>query len=132
MSRALKRAAGCAAAALGVAGAACMGGCLISSRSDEQMTGTQVSSATFNQIVPGETTRAWVLGALGEPTTRTTLDDGGELWKWSYSMRRTSRGSVLFVFGGSSATERAGSALVEMKDGVVTRAWRSDPGGDGR
>lgn len=103
-----------------------MSGCLITSRNHEDFTGTEISDATFNRIEPGTTTRQWILATLGQPTTQTTLEDGSEIWKWTYSRTRSSSGSLLFVFGGSSSTVTGGSAYVQMKDGIVTKSWRTE------
>ncbi len=103
-----------------------LGGCLIGSSNTEASTGKEVSQATFNKIEPGVTTKKWVEATLGEPTSSSTLDDGTEVWKWSYANVKSSRGTVLFLFGGSSTKTTSGSAYVEMKDGLVTRAWRTD------
>jgi outer membrane protein assembly factor BamE (lipoprotein component of BamABCDE complex) len=100
-------------------------GCLVSSTSRESYTGTYVSDQTFGQIQAGVTTRQWVMGTLGEPTCKTTLENGEELWKWTYSKVKRSSGAVLFIFGGSSSSETGGAAYVQMKDGVVTKAWRA-------
>ncbi|HMN40786.1 MAG TPA: hypothetical protein PKE29_08050 [Phycisphaerales bacterium] len=112
-----------AAAMLGIA--AFGSGCLISQHSNERYTGTYVSEPTFSQIQTGVTTRAWILGTLGEPTTKTTLENGEELWKWQYAKVKQSSGAVLFIFGGSSTSTEGGSAYVQMRDGVVTKAWRT-------
>jgi hypothetical protein len=102
-------------------------GCLVSSQSNETFTGTQVSESTFGQIQTGATTKQWVLGSLGDPTQKTTLDDGGELWKWSYTKTKSSSGAILFIFGGESKTTTGGAAYVEFgPDGIVRRAWRAD------
>lgn len=105
--------------------AAALPGCLISSQSHETQSGTYVSEATFNQIQPGVTTRQWVLGTLGEPSLKTTLESGEELWKWSYCKTKQSSGSLLFVFGGSSTSSTLGAAYVQFKDGLVTKSWRA-------
>ncbi len=102
-----------------------LGGCLISSHSNESFTGTQVSEETFSRIEPGVTTKQWVLGTLGEPTVNTPLEDGAELWKWTYSKCKTSNGSIFLIFGGSSVSTTAGAAYVQMKDGIVTKCWRT-------
>jgi outer membrane protein assembly factor BamE (lipoprotein component of BamABCDE complex) len=109
-----------------ISSAATLPGCLISSHSDESLSGTYVSEPTFNRIEPGVTTRQWVLGSLGEPTLKTKLEDGGELWKWQYSKTKQSSGAVLFLFGGSSKSSTTGAAYVQFKDDVVTRSWRTD------
>ena len=106
--------------------ATAMGGCLIGSSDTETSTGKEISKATFNKIEPGVTTKQWIEATLGEPTGKSTLDDGTDVWKWSYARVKSSSGSVLFLFGGSSTKATSGSAYVEMKDGLVTRAWRTD------
>lgn len=101
-------------------------GCLIGSNERETLAGKQVSDATFNRIQPGVTTTEWIQGTLGEPSTKSTLSDGTEVWKWSYTKTKASSGTVLFLFGGSSSKTTAGSAYVEAKNGIVTKAWRTD------
>jgi len=108
-----------------VLGMAPMQGCLISSSSNESYSGTYVSPETFGQVKPGETTQQWLLGTLGEPTQKTTLESGEELWKWSYSKVKQSSGAVFLIFGGSSNTTTGGAAYAQLKDGVVTKAWRA-------
>jgi hypothetical protein len=109
-----------------LAGAAVLPGCLISQHSNERYTGTYVSEPTFSQIQTGVTTKSWIQGTLGEPTSKTTLENGEELWKWQYAKVKQSSGAVLFIFGGSSTSTEGGSAYVQMKDGVVTKAWRTN------
>ncbi len=111
--------------ALGAA-AATLSGCLISSHSNESFTGTRVSDATFNRIEPGVTTQQWITGTLGEPSIKTKLEDGSELWKWQYAKVKSSSGAILFVFGGSSTSTQASAAYVQLKDGIVTKCWRAD------
>lgn len=113
-----------AAAAIGLATAAGLSGCLISSHSSSSVTGAYVGSSTFEQIEVGKTTGDWLLGALGEPTSRTCLADGAEVWKWSHTTTDESSGSVLFLFGGSSSHKETGATCVELQDGVVTKKWR--------
>jgi outer membrane protein assembly factor BamE (lipoprotein component of BamABCDE complex) len=123
----LKRVADVSLVAVLAASAAVMPGCLVSSTSHETFSGTQVNEATFGQIQSGVTTKQWVEGTLGQPTQKTPLSDGGEIWKWSYSKVRQSSGAILFIFGGSSTTTTGGAAYVEFgSDGVVRRAWRAD------
>lgn len=113
-----------AAAVIAVATAAGLSGCLITSRSSSSVTGSYVGSDTFQQIEVGRTTGDWLLGALGEPTSRACLDDGAEVWKWSHTTTDESSGSVLFLFGGSSSHTETGATCVELHDGVVTKKWR--------
>ncbi len=101
-----------------------LGGCLVSGSSRETMSGQYVGPSTFEQIQPGRTTESWVAGALGEPTSKTCLDDGSSLWKWSFRRSKSSNSAVFLVFGGSSRKETEGATYVQIKDGVVVKAWQ--------
>ena len=100
-------------------------GCLITSTSSEHRSGSYVADSTFNQIQPGKTTAGWVDATLGKPTSISRLDDGTEIWKYSYTETRDSSGAVFLIFGGSNSTQTNHNAFVEIKDGVVRKAWRA-------
>jgi outer membrane protein assembly factor BamE (lipoprotein component of BamABCDE complex) len=99
-----------------------LSGC-IHGRSYSSLSGDYVGTGTYNRIEVGETTDDWVLAALGEPTRRSELE-GGELWAYEYERTERSKGSVLLVIGGSSSEESSGGTYIEIKDGIVTDAWR--------
>lgn len=101
-----------------------LGGCLVSGSSKETMSGTYVGPSTFAEIEPGTTTEKWVLAALGEPTSKSTLDDGSSLWKWAFRKDRSSSSAVFLVFGGSSRKETEGATFVQIRDGIVVKAWQ--------
>lgn len=100
-------------------------GCLITSNSSEHRSGNYVADSTFSQIEPGKTTAGWVDATLGKPTSISRLDDGTEIWKYTYSETHDSSGAVFLIFGGSNSTETQHNAFVEIKDGVVRKAWRA-------
>ena len=99
-------------------------GCLVTSNSSQHRSGNYVADTTFDQIRPGQTTEGWVDATLGKPTSVSRLDDGTEIWKYSYTERHDSSGSVFLIFGGSNSDEKTHTAFVEIKDGVVRKAWR--------
>ena len=99
-------------------------GCLVSGSSDTKMSGTYIGPSTFGEIEPGETTVDWVRAVMGEPTSKACLEDGSEIWKWSYARQHRSSGGVFLLFGGSSRSEEQGATYVQMRDGVVVKAWR--------
>jgi len=101
-----------------------LGGCLVTGSSKETMTGTHISPTTFSNIEPGVTTETWVRAALGEPTSRSELDDGSSLWRWSFRRDKTSSSAVFLIFGGSSRKESEGATFVQLKDGIVVKAWQ--------
>jgi outer membrane protein assembly factor BamE (lipoprotein component of BamABCDE complex) len=106
-----------------LASALLVSGCLIGRNSHTEASGTYVSPETISRIEPGKPA-AYVVALLGEPDTKTEVGEGRELWKWSYAEKKTSSGSLLFVFGGTSTSETRCTSFVEFKDGVVEHAWR--------
>ena len=101
-----------------------LAGCLVSGSSKETMTGEYVGKSTYSEIEPGVTTEKWILGVLGEPSSKTCLDDGSTLWKWAYKKDHSSSSAVFLIFGGSSRKESEGATFVQLKDGIVVKAWQ--------
>lgn len=108
-----------ALAASGLSMSGCIGG-----NSKSKMTGDYVGATTVGKIEPGVTTSDRVRAMLGEPTRRSHLDDGSQLWVWSWKRTSSGGGYVFPIAFGSARSEHEGSAFVEMKDGVVVDAWR--------
>src|SRR5688572_24662206 len=102
-----------------------LAGCLVSSDTTQSQSGKYVSDRTWRQIDEGETSAAWVEATLGEPSERKRLDDGTEIWKWTYTEHKNSSGHVFLLFDGSSNKETQGAAIVELKDGIVVKKWRA-------
>jgi outer membrane protein assembly factor BamE (lipoprotein component of BamABCDE complex) len=107
-----------------VATGATLSGCLISGSSHSKQTGAYVSPSTFNQVEPGVTTEEWVLASFGQPTSRSQISDGSEILKWAYTQTKSGSGSVFLLYGGSNSSEKQGAAFVQIRDGVVIKAWR--------
>ena len=99
-------------------------GCLITSDTQQHRSGNYVADSTFSQIQPGRTTAGWVRATLGAPTTIESLDEGTQIWKYVYTERRESNGSVFLIFGGHDANETNHTAFVEIRNGLVVKAWR--------
>jgi outer membrane protein assembly factor BamE (lipoprotein component of BamABCDE complex) len=103
-------------------------GCIAGGASRDTVTGRFVGAETLSNIEPGTTTKSWVVGALGEPSTKTVLPDGLELWTWNFSRTKRGTGWVLFIFSTTNERETSSRAFVEFRHDVVTRAWREDDG----
>ncbi len=99
-------------------------GCLIAGSSDTKMSGAYIGPSTFGEIEPGVTKVDWIRAVMGEPTSKATLDDGSEIWKWAYTRKHRSSGGVFLLVGGSNRTEEQGATFVQIRNGVVERAWR--------
>lgn len=108
----------------GVVGVVMLSGCLVSGQSHQSTTGSYVGPSTFNQIEAGNTRQDWVLATLGTPTSKTTLEDGSEIWKWAYTKTKSGSGSVFLLYHGSDDSTSPGATFVHLKDGVVIKAWR--------
>lgn len=105
-----------AAAALPLAG--CIHG-----KSHSSISGDYVGSETFRRIQVGKTTDSWVLATMGPPTRKSPIE-GGELWAYEYERVDESEGGIFLIVGGSDYDETAGGTYIEIKDGIVTDAWR--------
>ena len=99
-------------------------GCLVSSTSNQRVSGNYVPENTFDRIEPGKTTSSWVKATLGEPSSKETSGDAGEVWKYSYTEVKEGSGAIFLIFGGSDRKELQRNAYVEFKDGIVTQKWR--------
>jgi outer membrane protein assembly factor BamE (lipoprotein component of BamABCDE complex) len=97
--------------------------CIINVDSHSERSGRYVSASTLQQIEPGRT-QEYVLALIGEPTSRTRLDGGTEIWKWAYSETKRSEGTLIFVFSGDDTSRTEGAAYVEFQDGVVRKTWQ--------
>src|SRR4051812_9567887 len=98
-------------------------GCLVMNNSEEKRTGKYISPATYDQIKPGATTQSWVQATVGDPTTKSKTSDS-EVWKYQYAETQEKGNAILFIFLGNNRKETTGATYIELKDGVVTNAWR--------
>lgn len=110
-------------AALALLAAPLAGGCVINASSNSEVSGRYVSEATIQRIQPGKDAE-YVLALLGEPSSRTQVSDGTEIWKWGYRKEKRSGSGIAFVFSGKSTTTTEHTTYVELKDGVVVKSWR--------
>jgi outer membrane protein assembly factor BamE (lipoprotein component of BamABCDE complex) len=100
-----------------------LGSCVINTGSHREISGRYIGDQTFEQISPGKN-KEFVLAVLGEPSSKTPLSDGTEIWKWVYKQKNKSSGSFLFVFNGDSTTETETATFVQFKNEVVSQSWR--------
>ena len=101
-----------------------LAGCVvIDTNSHTERSGTEISPTTLAQIEPGKPTE-FVIALVGEPSSRTSLSDGTEIWKWTYREKRTSGGHILFVVDSDSTSEKTRTTYVEICAGQVVKAWQ--------
>ena len=100
-------------------------GC-ISSRSEVTYgeKGPAVGSKTLRKIKVGQTSEAWILGTLGEPTYETMTPDGTRILRYEYTKTVDSDFEMpLFIDSHDNREERT-IYIFEITDGVVTRYWK--------
>lgn len=100
-------------------------GCLIGSRTSSRVEGSYVGSETLGSIQPKSTKKDYVLATLGEPTSRASLDNGGEIWRYCYTRRKDYSGHVFLVFSARNTDDIARTTFVHFdNNGVVERVWQ--------
>lgn len=99
-------------------------GCLVATSSTTKRQGNYVAQSTLDNILPGKTSNAWIVATLGEPTSKTVLEPGHELWKYSYKETHESGGAIFLLYAGGNGKVADGTVFVELTDGVVTKFWR--------
>ncbi|HPC95677.1 MAG TPA: hypothetical protein PLU87_12090 [Sedimentisphaerales bacterium] len=104
-----------------------LSGC-ISSRSDVSYgeKGPVVGSETLRQIRVGVTTREWLLGTLGEPTSETQTPNGTEILKYVYTKKVDSDLDVFIFLDFDDKREERTVLYFEIADGVVSRYWKEE------
>lgn len=99
-------------------------GCLVTTGSTTKRQGNYVAQTTLDNIQPGKTSKAWIVATLGEPTGKTVLEPGHELWKYSYKETHESGGAIFLLYAGGNSKVTDGTVFVELTDGVVSKFWR--------
>ena len=101
-----------------------VGGCVVSSSEDTQFEGRYVAVETLNKVKVGNDS-LFVLDLLGEPTSRSQPEPGTDIWTWKYTKATTKRGAVFLLFASTTRTTESEAIYVKLKDGKVTKTWRT-------
>ena len=100
-------------------------GC-ISSQSDVTYgpKGPAVGSSTLGKVKVGQTSEAWVLGTLGEPSSETVTSDDTRILRYEYTRSVDSRFSMPLIVDSHDKRESRTVYVFEITDGIVTRFWK--------
>lgn len=88
--------------------------------------GTNISDELLERVNAGKTTGEWVEAVFGEPSKKTPLSDGTEIWRWTYKPV-AQEVSVVSLFGGGSEKEpklASRTVYVQLRDGIVVDKWK--------
>lgn len=104
-----------------------LSGC-ISSRSDVSYgaKGPVVGGETLRQIKAGVTTKEWLLGTLGEPTSETQTPEGTEILKYVYTKKVDSDLDVFIFLDFDDKREERTVLYFEITNGIVSRYWKEE------
>lgn len=89
-----------------------------------QYEGVYVSEKILERVEPGKTRTDWLLAVLGEPTSRSPLEDGSEIWKWCYRPVEQEASFVQIMGGGDGEPSlHPVSSYVHVRNGVAIEKW---------
>lgn len=104
--------------------AALFSGCaVINSHEETRYSGRVVADESLERILPGETTEAWVLATLGEPSSTKDVGDNTRVLRYESTKIKHVDAELLFIFDTSSRVELDRTVFIECRDGVVERYW---------
>ena len=86
--------------------------------------GPVVGHETIRQIEVGQTSKEWVLGTLGTPTSATATPEGTEILKYVYTKNVDADFSFCIFFDFDDKREERTVYYFEIADGIVTKFWK--------
>jgi len=100
-------------------------GCLVSD-SEVSYKGRKrpIGNQTLRQIECGQTTRDWLVAALGEPTEELLTEDGTEILKYRCTETKDNQFILFPIVFVDDEKEIDHSVSFEIKDGIVQRYWK--------
>ncbi len=102
-------------------------GCtIISSNSNTNTSGTEVSDQTLSQLEVGKTTKEWLIAALGQPDSKSLVDEKTEILKYRATRTTYQHSGLFIVFDSQSKHEESETVYFEFQEGVLQRYWKSE------
>jgi len=91
-----------------------------------QYTGRErpVGNETLKQIECGQTTKDWLVAALGEPTEQSMTEDGTEILRYRCTEKKDNQFILFPIVFVDDDKEIDHSVSFEIKDGIVQRYWK--------
>ncbi len=78
---------------------------------------------TLTQIKPGETTKEWVLTALGKPTREGETSQGTEMLTYEYTQKIVNEVDITLFLDAKDSKTTQHNLYFEIQDGVVQKFW---------
>ncbi len=106
------------------AAAVLFSGCtVITSHEATRYSGRVVAEENLHRIQPGETTEAWIVATLGEPSRVEDVGNATRILRYESTKIKEVDAALLFVFDVGSRVELDRTVFIETRDGVVERYW---------
>ena len=86
--------------------------------------GAMVSTETLDHIERGQTSKAKLISLLGEPTSKETPVEGTEIYKYTYTKKKSSGVALFLIFAIGDSEEQRNELFFEIKDDVVVDWWK--------
>src|ERR1700722_12804052 len=86
-------------------------GCIITNSSNTKITGKPIEDDVFAQV-RADQTQDEVIKLLGQPSKKDTENEAGEIWKWTYSITKSSEHTFIVLFAGTDNTTTTQTTVV--------------------
>jgi hypothetical protein len=86
--------------------------------------GPPIGHRTLKQIEVGQTSKAWLLGTLGEPTRETQTPEGTDILTYEYTKKIDSDFEFCIFLDFDDQREERTVYVFELTNGIVTRYWK--------
>lgn len=102
-----------------------LSGCLIQHKSHISKDSSRhcVWKGRLHNVVPGETTKEWVIKTFGTPEDERHLDNGVEILKYERSSRTRSEFSFFLLIDTQTTKVTTQTLHFDIKDGIVQKYW---------
>lgn len=83
-----------------------------------------LTESTVDNIVPGKTTKTWLIENLGKPEAISPHKNGSEIFTYRVVEKKLERVRVLILFKYETINETDKHIFVHLADGLVVKYWR--------
>ncbi|MCG3138521.1 MAG: hypothetical protein HJJLKODD_02386 [Phycisphaerae bacterium] len=99
-------------------------GCLMDISSSSTVSGRSLPNEEMDQVMEGQTTRAWLVEHLGEPCETRTLDNGLTELVYRQELVLRENFGVIFLINAHKTTTTTQETIFQLKDDVVIHFFR--------
>jgi hypothetical protein len=83
-----------------------------------------MTESTVDNIVPGKTTKTWLIENLGEPEAISSHKNGSEIFTYRIVEKKLERVRIFILFKYETLNETDKHIFVHLADGLVVKYWR--------